>query len=674
MSGECGRRVLATILFTFLLTVVLSASFESEPSEAAGCPIKFYEVAPENNGFTLKNYSSSSYNLSGLTVTDGEGTLTFTASTPLGAGSTFTVVKSKDDNWFSAERNGVAIGEKGITMAKTFTLAKSGDDLSLMDGSTIVDAVCYGGFSKELAGWTGDAVKVRTGGYIVRIASADTDTGADWLSTKRGFMNLPFEPDKPFDCIVYPFTFPECDGIPVYDAISSAGSSVDISIYQLSSPNMIALLCDLEKRGVEVRVLLEGAVLGGDRTEEYQLMKSLTDAGGEVRLINDNIAGNYERYEYVHNKYAVIDDEKTVITSENWTGANLSTAKCNRGWGAVIEGTGYAQYMKSVFEHDYVTTYGDVKTLADTYPDLKPYTKTLSYSKPDSTYTVTGHTATVTPVLSPYNSFTAMKHFIDGASKRVYAEQMSFGATYTELRNESPITWMNNATKRGVDCRFILDITIDDKNLIQNAVNFINGNTNVKATTIKGGDGFSLTHNKGVIADDRVWVGSINWTDVSFLNNRETAVIISSPDVTNFYLAVYMKDWKANSITVETEGCSISHTITPFEGKKVVNLSVDCPGRSSYAWTIDGTKTVTTAINELVVDDLGAGNHTVSVKIDDISKPVVLSFDIAADPEPPKADDSVVLAIAAAVVVAGSIAAAAIKGQSGDVRHRRRRR
>ncbi|MBP6021308.1 MAG: hypothetical protein KA502_01795 [Candidatus Methanomethylophilaceae archaeon] len=669
-----SRQILAAVIFASLLSLAIAAFPDADTSDAAGSPFKFYEVSPENNGFTLKNCSESPSNLKGLAVTDGEGTLTFTESLPVGAGSAVTVVKSKDGNWFSSERDGIAIGERGIVMTKTFTLAKTGDDLSLMDSKTVLDAVCYGNFSKDLAGWSGEAVKIRSGGFIVRIASEDTDTGADWLSTKRGYMNLPFEPDKPYDCVVYPFTFPECDGIPIYDAISGAGHSVNISIYQLNSPNMIALLCDLEKRGVEVRVLLEGAVLGGDRTEEYRLMKSLTDAGGEVRLINDSLAGNYERYSYVHNKYAVIDGDKTVITSENWTGANLSTAKCNRGWGAVIHGAGYAQYMTTVFEHDYLTTFDDVKTLADTYPDLKPYAKTLSYARPDSTYTVTGHNASVIPVLSPYTSYSAMKYFIDGASKRVYAEQMDLGATFSNLKDNSPVSWMNDAAKRGADCRFILDITIDPDKSNKNAVDAINGTTKVKAATIKGGEGFGLTHNKGVIADDRVWVGSINWTDNSFNNNRETAVIISSKEVTDFYLAIYMKDWKSNSTAVETEGCSISHTVTPFEGKKIVNLSVDCPGRSSYVWTIDGSEPVKTDINELVLNNLGPGKHTVSVTVEDFAKPVTGTFEIPADPEPPKEDGGITVALAAAALAVGGIIAAALKGKKGDSRHRRHRR
>ncbi len=69
-----SRQILAAVIFASLLSLTIAAFPDADTSDAAGSPFKFYEVSPENNGFTLKNCSESPSNLKGLAVTDGEGT------------------------------------------------------------------------------------------------------------------------------------------------------------------------------------------------------------------------------------------------------------------------------------------------------------------------------------------------------------------------------------------------------------------------------------------------------------------------------------------------------------------------------------------------------------------------------------------------------------------------
>lgn len=47
-------------------------------------------------------------------------------------------------------------------------------------------------------------------------------------------------------------------------------------------------------------------------------------------------------------------------------------------------------------------------------------------------------------------------------------------------------------------------------------------------------------HNKGVIADNKVLISSINWSSNSPTNNREAGVIIENADVANFYKEVFL--------------------------------------------------------------------------------------------------------------------------------------
>lgn len=667
MTGRMMNRkrfagITAALLLVLILSLPAAALWESGASDGSGCLVRLHEVQPfgKGEGFSVKNYGSSVFDLKNMAVSDGEGTVAFTISIPLGAGAVLTVVKEKGVDWFSSREDAVAIGERGTVLSKSFALADAGDDLVLTRNGAAVDSVCYGTVKNTPEGWKGEPVKIKSGSYLLRISPIDTDSAADWTASKPGYMNLEFNPDSPFQCTVTPFTFPECDGIPIYDAIYGAKRTVDISVYQMTSANMVALLCELERRAVEVRVLLEGDVLGGDRSEEYSLMKSLTNAGGEVRLINDNLPGNYERYSYVHSKYAVIDGERTIVTSENWTGRNLGTGICNRGWGAVIDSGDFAEYMTKIFEHDYKTEFGDVKTLESTYPGLWPYPGNLTYSRPDSGYSVQPYAASLVPAVSPYTSLEAMKYLMDGAERRIFSQQMDLGSSFSNLAAESPLKWMASAADRGLDCRFILDATISKDNA-EKAVNMINATTSVRAVTIKGGDGFNLTHNKGVIADGKVWVGSVNWTDNSFRNNREVAVILSSPEVTEFFLAAFMKDWKANSVPMEIEGSDIKSEISVFKGGNVVTLSVEGPYGRTYDWTVDGSKTITTQIPKLALENLSAGNHRVSVKLAGTDSSVSVSFDV--DAESPRNSGNLTAYIAAAAAAVAGIAAALLRGR-----------
>lgn len=53
-----------------------------------------------------------------------------------------------------------------------------------------------------------------------------------------------------------------------------------------------------------------------------------------------------------------------------------------------------------------------------------------------------------------------------------------------------------------------------------------------------------LLHNKGMVVDaEKVLVSSINWTQNSILNNREAAVLVTSPEVADYYEQLFHRDW-----------------------------------------------------------------------------------------------------------------------------------
>ncbi|MCL1811752.1 MAG: phospholipase D-like domain-containing protein [Methanomassiliicoccaceae archaeon] len=628
--------------------------------------ILLYEVQPYGSyeGVSIFNYGSAEVNLKGWSLTDREGTLAIVKDLRIGPGTRLTFVKAIDPNdWFSGRESVIAFNDGRIQKSGSFILADAGDDVYLYRGNVLIDAVCYGNKTAD-AGWIGDPVKMPSGKYLLRTGPNDTDSLSDWVSTKPGVTNYFFDPDLFFDADVTPFSFPESGGAPIFKEMEKAEKEILISIYLLSSVQLVALLCDLAENGVSVRVLIEGDMLGDNGFgTELTLMRSLVDAGGEVCLINDPVPGNFERYTYVHNKYAVIDERTVILTSENWTQSNLSMdepSSSNRGWGVVMESTDLAMYFKNIFLNDADQRYGDVHSLLDYSPGVKPYSGTLTYSGEPSSYETATFEARVMPVLSPDNSHSALRYFIDNAETRVYSQQMDLGSSYRALSDKSPLKWMSDAADRGADARLILDATFNKKTT-EEIVDGINVTTNIKALAVSGrASVFGMTHNKGVVIDDLVWVASVNWTENSFMNNREAAVLIDSPDVAEFFAGLFVDDWGVNKHTIEEEGLEITMEELSLDEENLYAFTVSGPIVTTYKWDVLGNGEIrTSSINKIVCRDLPSGTYTLTVTMDgtDHSASLTYTAEAVAAPTNDAGSNLIWVAVAFALAALGGVAA-----------------
>jgi phosphatidylserine/phosphatidylglycerophosphate/cardiolipin synthase-like enzyme len=645
------------MLSLLVLSPFVCAADVSSGEEIGG--VMLYEVQPTGSGegFSVFNYSQKSVNLKGWSATDGEGTLTFAKDINIASGTRLTFVKTVvAGDWFSSRSNVIAHDDSRIEKKGTFTLADAGDDLYLYNGSVLKDTVCYGNKKTE-QGWTGDPVRMPSGKYIMRIGMSDTNALSDWIATKPGLTNHTFDPELFFDAKVTPFSFPESEGAPIFRTIESAEKEVLISIYLLTNVQLVALLCDMERKGVEVTVLLEGNMLGDNGfSTELTLMRSLVDAGGDVYLINDSVSGNFERYSYLHNKYAVIDERAVIVTSENWTQSNLGAGCSNRGWGVIVESIDYAEYVKSIFINDVNREWGDVRALTDAYPGLDRYAGTLTYGGEMSSYETVTYDARVLPAFSPDDTHDALEYFIEKAERRVYAQQMDIGSSYERPVNGSPLRWLAEAADRGVETRLILDATFT-KNETETLVKHINDTTGIEAKAVSGRTGvFSLIHNKGVIIDDMVWVASVNWTESSFLNNREIALVIDSPEVTEFFAELFAADWGAVKTveTIKEDDLEVTVSVLSVNGGNVYGFTVSGPDRASYTWDLGNEEIRTSTVNRIVCDGLPAGTFTVTVTIDGTSISASAEYTVEEDiqPGPEEEDDTNTIAAATAAVIA----------------------
>lgn len=635
-----------TIAVALAAVICLVPLIDDGGSEGAGTMdgLMLYEVYPFTpEGVAIHNYGSSDVDLKGYSVADQkslssstEGWFTFTESIMLHPGESLVVATEIDpDCLFTNRGNAYEIGTHGIESGGRFNLADE-DDVYLYDaGGNIVDAMCYGGKTIDDPGlWIGDSVGRSSNTIMQRQGTEDTDSADDWTLFIPGRTDYQFEPGFTIEATVTPFLFPDSGGIPIYQALEGAGESVCINIFMLTNRNIYALLCDLEERGVEVKLLLEGEPTGSFNVDDQaSYIRTLVDAGGEVRLIGVGDDGVRDRYDVDHAKYAIIDSEIVVVTSENWVNGNTtgslvddiyaSGVEGNRGWGAVFESREYASYMQAIFDSDWNTEFGDTKPFdeMERYSNARP--ATLEYDPADSA-TFRSYQASITPFMSPDNSFEATEHYISDARERVYSEQQSLSEEYQNPENTSPLNMMKQKAGDGLDVRLLISTNVDD---CENVATSINMSSKVLTGVLKS----PYIHNKGLVCDDISIVSSVNWTSNSFHNNREMAVAIHSQEIADFFADAFLADFY-QCYTYDGYRIDMSSIEKSYVADVEVALSVDIspdPDGLTIEWDFgDGTEPLVTDVPRVVhvfrlQGDETAGAYTITITLYDSNGDIV---------------------------------------------------
>lgn len=613
------------ILATVVLAVAIAVPLGDDADGARMDGLMLYQVNPYGcEGVSVHNYGSATVDMKDYTIADSrdpskEGWISF-ASIKVPSGSTLIIASNYTPSDAFVNQTGVSVvyykGDRDgsdATMTGSFNLSNSGDDVYLLKGSAVIDAVCYGnGKIGDGSVWTGPTASKNNNGWIQRTGSEDTNTYSDWRIVIPGQTTFDFDPSLRFDATVTPFTFPESGGVPVYKAISDATESIRIEIYMLQSRNIMGLLAEKAEQGLDVDILMEGNPLGykDSVTNAAPYYRYLVDKGAEIRFIN---VGDIDRYSYDHAKFAVIDNDTTIVTSENWVTDNMNgtirdtsykiDGNGNRGWGAIIESAGYAGFMSDVFANDWSMDYGDVKTFSELYPSSRSSEPT--YNQPPSWGSFKPYAAKVTPVLSNDSSYAAFEYYASNAKERLYCEQQS-------LKYQGTVDLLSAASDRGVDVKLLVgsNATNDpDASAME-----INSKTGIQAAVMTK----PYVHNKGVIADDTVWVSSINWTSNSFFNNRECCAAIHSPEVADYFASYFAKDFQ-QYYSYDGFRAFISELETEYEaGAEItIGVTVNPDGAYTYVWDLgDGSAVRTTDIGRIVATP-EVGTHTLTVKVSD---------------------------------------------------------
>lgn len=581
----------------------------------------------ENEFVTIHNPLAYAVDLSFWHISDLEGKVALPRGTIIQPASNITVSQNSTNYWhqllrapnfeYDSENSSIA-NMLDIGTAPAF--ANDKDEVLLLNNyGTLVDAFAYGDSFYTSPGWTSGPASAFSLGLVAKRnfdnGFLDTNTSADWTNIRKyaigqsNFLPTEIASDGPIQLFVSPdSSFGAVTGV-----LDSASQRIWLTLYEFTQMPLADRLIAAVHRGVEVRVFLEGAPVGGLTAKELYIARKIVDVGGSVRfLTNDPDNKIYERYDYVHAKYMIVDQNTLVMMSENWGeyGVPLPGEIGNRGWGAVVQNIDAVTYFENVFLEDWNPERIDSVSFDSTHALWDSGANSSSENPPCSPVfmprTVTS-SSVLTPVLSPDTSLS--KNTIIGmlasATERVYVEEFyaykhwggSTGSVETtpNLYLEAVI----NAARRGCEVKVLLDATYynamdddpidnDDTVLYVNEIALAEGlDLEAKLVNITEHD-FEKIHNKGFIADDFVLISSINWNLNSVTRNRESGLIIENSEVAEYFIEVFMDDWKDDK-TLPFAHFRINDS---YKANATIKLnattSSDNAGIVNYTWALDG--------------------------------------------------------------------------------------
>lgn len=483
--------------------------------------------------------------LDSLEITDGEGTLAF----PPGSISSGTVTIARDgDAFFSVtghypdfELVGKSDPVPNLHGASRFQLGNKKDEIHLIQAGVVIQNISWPGTFKPRKG------------QVHYLGPQGWDERVLMSGGSR------FEPVSLSNISGTAFVSPDCGRSVFEKAISSAKRSILVNVYEFTDPGFAESLCQAADRGVTVTVLLEGGPVGGIPPDEEKIISRLSACGIPV-LAMSGTGEDHTPYRFNHAKYLVIDDESLLLTTENFKPHSFPPAGMggNRGWGVFLISPPLASYFSEVFASDLngpgiIQVWGNN---SETYPYAgDPYPPVFS--------PVDFADARVTPVLSPDTS-SLIVPFIEGTSRRLLIEQ-AYIKHWSDGRRNPYLEAAIQAARRGVDVRILLDsypYNIEDDADNDEIVAEVNRIAKQEQIPLQARlidlpiSGLVKLHAKGVVADDAVFISSVNWNENSPVFNREAGVIIEHKGVADYFSSVFEQDWNG-AVHLHTTGSRV---------------------------------------------------------------------------------------------------------------------
>lgn len=288
------------------------------------------------------------------------------------------------------------------------------------------------------------------------------------------------------------FIEPEDSRSKIIEEIKNAKNTIDLEIYLFSDEQILNTIIDAKKRGVNIRVILE--------EEPYQGYSSNNNIKNKLSLYGISTKWDNRVYQFTHSKFFIIDKKTAIIMNLNLTKSSFTK---NREFAVITTDKETVSEISRVFKADW---------------ERKPYKE-----KNNSL------------VVSPENSRKKIENLLLSAQSEIliYAEGIDDPSFKQILKQKASSGVLVYCLVADPSIMSINQVLLDE----------------LKKSGIKIAYLLSpFIHAKALVIDRKLaYVGSINFTQNSFDNNREVGVIFSQSDAIQKIVKTFFEDYN-NSI------------------------------------------------------------------------------------------------------------------------------
>lgn len=282
---------------------------------------------------------------------------------------------------------------------------------------------------------------------------------------------------------------------------TKSGDIIRMAMFHLTNTQVINALVSAQKRGVTVRVILDGVSLN---LLNFKFGFEQLKAGGV------DVRASTSAFSISHQKSMVINNSEAFITAINLTKLEDTT----RDFGLIIHDPEIINEVINVFEQDWQN--------ANTQQGLTPQV-------------IEAHL-----VWSPVNSLTKLVNFISSAKKSLIVNVENLGDSQIQ-------TALIAAVKRGVLVRIIVPMCSKGSSKLNYPYlkELIAGGVLAKVMPIPESVTHPYMHSKMMIADGVIsYLGSVNFSKNSTLRARELGILFSEVKPIKAMSTIFEQDWK----------------------------------------------------------------------------------------------------------------------------------
>jgi phosphatidylserine/phosphatidylglycerophosphate/cardiolipin synthase-like enzyme len=296
---------------------------------------------------------------------------------------------------------------------------------------------------------------------------------------------------------------PAPDHAPFVQAIDAAKASIDLAMFHLTDVTVVDALVRAAKRGVGVRVILDG---GSVKARQYAIQADALRAGGA------SVRPSSAAFSITHEKAMVIDKATAFITAINLT----RDAAATRDFGVITRAPGVVGDVEALFEADWTNAAGG----GNTTPAL--------------------HEPSL--VVAPTNARAKLVGLITSAQRDVIA-------TTENLGDPSIANALLADVKRGVRVRLLVPLCDKNPDPLYNlapARRLADGGVLVRMMPAPEDDKHPYMHSKLIQVDAvTMYVGSENLSINSLAKARELGLIFANTAAAQAIGNAFEADWAA---------------------------------------------------------------------------------------------------------------------------------